>query len=170
MNRTLACLQHRRGLPLPAAILDWKDQLLRVEVSGLAVVAAGGNLIRAAVRYLLSERCIAAFTRLTQVRSASLQAHGRLTRAAGDLPSSQRERWSRPYQGKLVSMRIQVNRGDHEEASVDLFPDTQPVVHGSLEMLEIDGIRERLALGEQQGALNDGRTWRVDPTWRDPIP
>lgn len=67
-------------------------------------------------------------------------------------------------------MRIQVNRADHEEASVDLFPDSQPVVHGPLEVLEIDGIRERLALGEQQGALSDGRTWRVDPTWRDPIP
>lgn len=67
-------------------------------------------------------------------------------------------------------MRIQVIRGEHVEATVDLFPDTQPVVHGPLEMIEIDGIRERIARGEQHGAMGDGRTWRVDPTWRDPTP
>ena len=65
-------------------------------------------------------------------------------------------------------MRISILRGDHVEATVDFYPDTHPATNGPIEAVEIDHIRSRLALGEQQGSLEDGRSWLVDLTWRDP--
>jgi len=84
--------------------------------------------------------------------------------------------WSSPQKCGLLLftigiglMRVSIHRGDHIEATIDLYPDTHPATKGPIETIEIDFIRDRLAAGQQDGTLQDGRYWRIDPAWQRPV-